>query len=354
MARFGKDANRGLSGEEPVRILLNDPLACLPKRPDARFQFALAFVVQLVVKLDPFPRGGIRNERGSEVEQLLVRRPLDLPDAEDLQCAVVRIAGGIRRVRVARLHDPVTAEDATFLDVSDRDRPVQPAGLQGRRVNADAVRVGAPCKGRRGHKCSKQQHAHACAKGTGFKAPWVGHPVFEVEAKVALGPVDAVRQRVEALGGTWSAPTIQEDTFFSHRDKDMAASDDALRLRRTDALELTYKGPRLPGDAKTRTEHNVRVADDPTALLAALGWTPAATLQKTRTSATLDGCQVELDYVEGLGHFLEVEATGTDAAVAGASVESLLAKLGFGDAARIHTSYLELALQANAKAAAKP
>lgn len=170
--------------------------------------------------------------------------------------------------------------------------------------------------------------------------------MLEVEVKLPL-PAQAraaLVQRLHSLGASPGPLQHQVDIFFRHPQRDLAATDEALRLRRVGArLELTYKGPRLGGPTKARIEHNVQVASDPTALLAALGFVPAATLTKDRQPFHLSGVEVAVDDVAGVGAFVEIEATGADREAATRLVEDAVRKLGLQALPRESRSYLELA-----------
>lgn len=168
--------------------------------------------------------------------------------------------------------------------------------------------------------------------------------MLEVEVKVRLRDRGALEQRLRAVEARPGPVQHQVDTFFAHPARDFVAGDEALRLRRIGArLELTYKGPRLGGPTKARVEQTVGLASDPTALLASLGFTPAATLSKTRTPYHLGAVEVALDEVQGVGLFVEVEATGEDREAAGRLVEDALRRLGLQDEPRESRSYVELA-----------
>lgn len=168
----------------------------------------------------------------------------------------------------------------------------------------------------------------------------------EVEAKVALpqGPA-ALREALRRLGARAGPAAVEEDAFFAHPARDLAAADEALRLRRTaEGFELTHKGPRAEGPMKSRRETTVRTTDDPTALLQALGFRRSLRLRKRRERHRLGALEVTLDEVDGLGWFAEVE--GPDAA----AVEDGLRRLGLERLPRLRESYVELALAAGASA----
>ena len=178
--------------------------------------------------------------------------------------------------------------------------------------------------------------------------------MMEVEAKVALDTPDALRARLHDLGAASSPAAVEEDVFFAHPGRDLAAADEALRLRRlASGFELTYKGPRLAGAYKAREESTVHLSDDPTALLAALGFEPRVSLRKTRQRFRLASLEVTLDHVEGLGWFAEVEALGVggDERAGEAAIQAALRELGLAGQRRVEGSYVELALAAGASAA---
>ncbi|MHB1261876.1 MAG: class IV adenylate cyclase [Thermoplasmatota archaeon] len=187
---------------------------------------------------------------------------------------------------------------------------------------------------------------------------------LEVEAKVALaGPeaAAALRAVLHRLGAAASPAVVEDDAFFAHPSRDLPASDESLRLRSIapgqeggqGTFELTHKGARQAGAYKAREERTVRLADDPTALLAALGFRVAVRLRKTRERHQLGALEVTLDHVEGVGWFAEVEALGAEARAAEAAVQAALRELGLDGRPRVMASYVELALAAGAPAATR-
>ena len=202
--------------------------------------------------------------------------------------------------------------------------------------------------------------------------------MYEVEQKYPLADVAAVEAALARLGATWHATVEQVDRYFNHPCRDFAATDEALRLRRTDqALAITWKGPRLDATAKTRRELELPLAEAavPAAAVAEAA-VPAAAPSQTAVPATLDSwtellealgfrqvrevakqrrvahvawqgaaIEVALDHVAGLGNFLELElqAEAAGIAVAAARIESLARELGCTAAER--RSYLEMLIE---------
>ncbi|SEL72281.1 class IV adenylate cyclase [Haloferax larsenii] len=182
--------------------------------------------------------------------------------------------------------------------------------------------------------------------------------MYEVEVKVRADH-EAVRERLETTGAEQVNRVTQTDTYYDAPHKDFAETDEALRLRRekryegdevvSETTRLTYKGPLVDESSKTRREYETGVEDGETmdAICGAVGFEPAATVEKERERFALDGYTVSLDAVSGLGEFVEVEVeveTGLDDARDGAF--DVLRKLGLDPDDQIRTSYLGMLLGA--------
>jgi adenylate cyclase class 2 len=177
--------------------------------------------------------------------------------------------------------------------------------------------------------------------------------MYEVEVKVPADH-DAVRLRLAERGAEPREVVEQVDTYYDAPHRSFAETDEALRLRVERPPEgearhaLTYKGPKVDAESKTREEHRSRVSDPEAvdAALGALGFDPAATVEKFRERYRLDGYTVTLDAVEGLGEYVEVEAEGdaheVDALREGAF--DVLEELDLDPADQVRTSYLGLLL----------
>jgi len=202
--------------------------------------------------------------------------------------------------------------------------------------------------------------------------------MFEVEVKLRASH-DAVRPALAEADAVFVERVTQVDTYYDAPHRDFAETDEALRLRREtresdvegeldrrsddDAAQadqgaattkLTYKGPLVDADSKTREEHETGVDDGDTAaaIFDGLGFEPAAVVEKHRTFYELDGYTVTLDQVAGLGEFVEVEAE-TEASDDVASVREgafdVLRTLGLDPTDQIRTSYLGMLLEADAE-----
>jgi adenylate cyclase, class 2 len=176
---------------------------------------------------------------------------------------------------------------------------------------------------------------------------------YEVEMKFPVADAAALAAELTGLGATIAAPQTEVDTYFAHPARDFAKTDEALRIRRKGSANfLTYKGPKI--DAATKTRHEIDLPLPPgeetaaawSGMLAALGFTPAGEVRKSRRKSHVPwqgrSVEVSLDEVDRLGTFVELEllAETADLEAARACIVSLAADLGLKDSER--RSYLEL------------
>ncbi|HSD57585.1 MAG TPA: class IV adenylate cyclase [Methanotrichaceae archaeon] len=166
--------------------------------------------------------------------------------------------------------------------------------------------------------------------------------MIEVEVKARAN--EQTLQRIKALGAVFLKEENHIDIYFNSPLRDFRKTDEALRIRvKEEGARLTYKGPKLDSETKSRQELTVEI-DSPermTEVLRALGFVPSAEVRKRRTKYSLDDVTFALDDVQGLGIFLEIEARGeADWEGQKRKVISLLSQLGLGES--IRKSYLEL------------
>ncbi len=179
--------------------------------------------------------------------------------------------------------------------------------------------------------------------------------MYEVEVKV---PADlgAVRERLERLGATPEDAVVQVDTYYDAPHREFAETDEALRIRSErpedgDAeTRVTYKGPLVDDESKTREEVETAVGDGEKgdAILTNLGFEPAATVRKERERFSLAGYTVTLDSVADVGDYVEVETEVADESELEAAREGaydVLERLGLDPEEQLRTSYLGLLLE---------
>jgi len=166
--------------------------------------------------------------------------------------------------------------------------------------------------------------------------------MIEVEAKARCSP--EIAEKIVEQGGKKLGVENHLDLYFNSPQHDFARTDEALRIRiKEEGVRLTYKGPKLDLETKSRKEVTVEV-DDPEALeeiVESLGFVRAAVVKKQRTKYALDEAVLCLDEVEGLGTFLEVEISGgEDWEIQKGKVLETMSRLGLEES--IRESYLEL------------
>lgn len=141
---------------------------------------------------------------------------------------------------------------------------------------------------------------------------------LEIEQKFPVNDLAAVRSSLEALGAAFEPAVSQTDLYFRHPARDFAQTDEALRLRRVGSENcITYKGPKIDEQTKTRREIELPIAlrqegfEGWVELLEVLGFRRSLEVRKERTPGALtwDGqvVQLALDQVAELGSFLELE-----------------------------------------------
>ncbi|RZH67509.1 class IV adenylate cyclase [Natrinema altunense] len=178
--------------------------------------------------------------------------------------------------------------------------------------------------------------------------------MYEVEVKV---PADlaAVRDRLEAVGAQSRGSVVQVDTYYDAPHREFTETDEALRIRseRPDRgsadTRITYKGPLVDDESKTREEVETAVGDheQTDAILTNLGFKAAATVRKERERFALEGYTVTLDSVDDVGEYVEVETDvedESDLEAARAGAYDVLERLELEPDDQLRTSYLGLLL----------
>lgn len=178
---------------------------------------------------------------------------------------------------------------------------------------------------------------------------------LEIEQKFPVSDMPQLRQSLEALGAIFEPPAEQVDLYFRHPTRDFATTDEALRLRRVgDDNCITYKGPKIDKETKTRREIELVLQPGKDAfsswseLLQILGFAKVREVAKSRIHGSLTWEEGEivlaLDQVAGLGTYLEIEILADDKMLDSAKKRliSLATKLGL-EHPELH-GYLDLLL----------
>lgn len=178
------------------------------------------------------------------------------------------------------------------------------------------------------------------AVGLGQEAMMKNDQMQEIEVKVLVRDLDMIAARIEAAGGTLTAPRVLERNIrYDNAAGDLAERGTVLRMRQDSRARLTYKeGDRVIGEfGSARFEAEVEVSDFDTMalIIGLLGFRKAWAYEKYRTTYALMGAEIVLDELP-IGTFVEIEAD-SDAAIG-----EVLRTLGLLDAPRFTTSYSTL------------
>jgi adenylate cyclase class 2 len=169
--------------------------------------------------------------------------------------------------------------------------------------------------------------------------------MIEVEVKAAIKDIKSIKKSLKELGASFIESREEKDDYYQHPSRDFSKTDEALRMRRVGKqVLLTYKGPKLDKKSKTREEITLDITKQakPTEfLMQRLGFNKAIEVFKQRELYRLEGFEICLDRVKGLGTYLEIEGKETkDFKRTRNKALSLLNKLGIKDTTR--KSYVEL------------
>jgi adenylate cyclase class 2 len=167
--------------------------------------------------------------------------------------------------------------------------------------------------------------------------------MLEIEIKARIKSPKEIEKAIINQGGSFRMEVTEEDIYFSHPNRNFAKTDEALRLRAVEGkFYLTYKGPKLDKITKTREEFNIQVNDleNSNKILKSLGFEVVLPVKKKRRYLRLGAFDIMLDFVDGLGSFIEVEKKGE---YNPQELIDFLAGLGIYESET--KSYLELALE---------
>jgi adenylate cyclase, class 2 len=157
---------------------------------------------------------------------------------------------------------------------------------------------------------------------------------LEIEQKYRVSELAKIHSSLVSLQAASLPVESHCDSYFRHPCRDFGVTGEAFRLRQVnDQAVVTFKGPRLPGVVKTRTEIEIPLVegtfDTWHSLLTNLGFIPLRQVCKTRRPFQLIRSEISLiialDEVEGLGNFVEVETIVEDKSLIESCQQSILA-----------------------------
>lgn len=166
---------------------------------------------------------------------------------------------------------------------------------------------------------------------------------MEIEVKAPLASFQSIRNKVKEISGKRIFRGRQIDIYFQHPCKKFEETDETLRIRKVkDKAYLTYKGPRLNSSLKARLEMEVTVSDFNLIgkILVRLGFKPVMKIKKFRETWLIDDMHINLDDVEELGKFIEIEIISKE--IEEEKILKTLEKLGIEKKKIIKETYFEL------------
>ncbi len=161
----------------------------------------------------------------------------------------------------------------------------------------------------------------------------------EIESKFFVRDLQAVEKKLIELGAVCKVPRgFEYNLRFDDAQGRLAGTHQVLRLRKSDDVRLTYKGPgETHQGAIVRAELELVVEDFEMArhFLEALGYRAIVSYEKYRAMYALDGALVTLDELP-YGTFVEIEVQHIE------TIAALAPRLGLDMRAAIPSSYIGL------------
>ena len=175
--------------------------------------------------------------------------------------------------------------------------------------------------------------------------------MIEVEVKAKINSFKEIEEKLEKIGATKSKKEFQEDIYFNSPVVDFAKTDEALRIRTTKKNDethifITYKGPKIDSQSKTRKEIEMEIEDSEKCadIFEEIGFKKVRAVRKNRQYYKYENFEISLDDIEGLDPYMEIEIAlddGEDYSDAQDKIFRLFERLGITEGFE-RTSYLEL------------
>ncbi|QEE15453.1 class IV adenylate cyclase [Promethearchaeum syntrophicum] len=197
--------------------------------------------------------------------------------------------------------------------------------------------------------------------------------MLEIETKIKIDNIILLKKKLEKFNAKNCAILDQIDTYYNYpvESRDFSKTDEALRLRKTtesdpitlkklkEVVDLTYKGPNLDKEIKTRIEHVCHVieAEKIEEILKALSFKDVISINKHREVFELNyndnKIEVLIDIIENLpGSYFEAEILVKDDKM----IEyyknvlfSFIQECGYSKKDILPDTYLEMVLEKIAK-----
>ena len=177
---------------------------------------------------------------------------------------------------------------------------------------------------------------------------------YEIEIKLPVKNLDDVKEQLRSKGFQEEAVIRECDMYYNSLYHDVKKLGEALRIRKSTNLstgklqaQINFKGKKIDDVSMSRQEYETLVENPETMekILIALGFEPAAGVQKIRCYMKRDNMTACLDQVENLGDFLELEMIASEESMRVQylqGMEKLLIELGLSMKETVRTSYLSM------------
>ncbi|HWG91813.1 MAG TPA: class IV adenylate cyclase [Candidatus Thermoplasmatota archaeon] len=172
---------------------------------------------------------------------------------------------------------------------------------------------------------------------------------FRMKAVLSQEEVPEVQRQLEALRGVQPLKPMT-DHYYVHSSKPFTPGEEALRIRVTpQGSVITHRGGLKDPESKSQLETTLKVSGGQAHdFLVALGFNQIKQVVKQRRTYVLNGFELHLDHVEGLGWFLQaVRSVNKQADMPLAKLEAQRLFKRFNLAKFEPRSYLELLLENN-------
>ncbi len=177
--------------------------------------------------------------------------------------------------------------------------------------------------------------------------------MVEVEIKFPATDLKSFEQQLQNRHAIFVTERQESDEYFNAPDRDFGQTDEALRIRCVgDAVKLTYKGPKRDPLTKTRTEIEVALsgsgqgAQALAQILHSIRYRSSGLVHKRRRIYQMHvgafEAEISLDFITGLGDFVELEIVVEEVQVDAARQELLELAKQLGLQSPERRSYLEL------------
>ena len=170
----------------------------------------------------------------------------------------------------------------------------------------------------------------------------------EIEVKVKIESVEAVKKKLEGIGVKWEKAKTQVDSYFRLKDLVNAVQKPGsyiLRIRRDAKNFFTLKALTDRRGVWDEYETGISDPDQLEKILTKIGFVNVLTLHKIRTSGKYKDLSLEIDEIKELANYLEAEAIGTNGEKLQEKIKKLFLSLGLKEKNVERRGYPEIILE---------